>query len=328
MSTHRKPIASAMIALLCFAGSASAEDRVVAAVGTAVGPGASFSLGITPEQRLREDLRVLLLDMVQTGAFGETAPEKIALSIEEPRQRVGNLGVLVDSASGERARDGLRVLGTTPGSSAERMGLRAGDVIVAINGRSLAGLGSGDGGSARAASVLRDHVSDTADGAPLAFDVHRAGQTLAISGALAATWIPAVRLTIGEGSGVAATAATSAGSCGRISIFDVAPRQEKLHAATLNSIDGELAGVQGQTSFRVSAGEHVLEIGERIENQYLTINDRQRNNAPRYKSLTVHVQPDTTYFVAARLVDERRNEWKDGAYWEPVVWRESAERCR
>ena len=283
------------------------------------------------ERRLREELRVLLLDMVQSGAFGSASPDQVDLSIEEPRQRVGSLGVLVDSAGAEQAREGLHVLGTTPGGSAERMGLRTGDVITAVNGVGLAGLGSSDDGSARAATLLRDQVAALDTGAELAFDVRRDGRELSVRGPLVSTWLPALRLTLGGSATLAANAesATSDGLCGRVSIVDVAPRQQGLHAASLNAVDGRLAGVANQTTFRLPVGEHVLEVGERIEARYLAFNDRQRNSGgPRYKRLTVQISADTTYFVAAQLNDDKRGEWTGGGYWDPVVWREAAEACR
>ncbi len=327
-ASRRIPLVAALATVFC-AGFASAGEGPGADARPSAGSGQALS--ITPEQRLREELRVLVLDLVQSGAFGASSPAEIAISIEEPEQRVGNLGVLVDSANAERARDGLRVLATTPGGSAERMGLRTGDVLVAVNGTDLRNLGSDEDGRALAASRLRDEVGTLDDGAEVAFDVRRDSRPLEIKGALVGTWLPAMRLTIGSAVALAAAdgpRSASAG-CGRISIFDVAPRQQNLHAATLNQIDGRLAGVNGQTTFRVPAGEHVLEVGEAIENRYLAINDRQRNNVRNgYKTLTINVAPDTTYFVAARLNVDRRNEWKDGAFWDPVIWRESRESCR
>ncbi len=324
MNLQRIAIASALTAASLGASSVAAADPISTAPAVAVAAGTKAATS-GAEQRLREDLRVLLLDMIESGAFGDTPPDQIALTIDEPRQRVGNLGVLVDSSSGERAHEGLRVLGTTPGSSAERIGLRSGDVLVTVNGDSLAALGSDGAGSARAAGVLRDRVDTLEDGAPVRFDVRRGGQMMALSGALAATWIPAVRVSIGGAGG---TAAVAGSGCGRISTFDVAPRQDKLHEAMLISIDGRLAGVQGQQSFRVEAGQHVVEIAEKIENRYLGINDRQRSAGKVYKRLTIEVAPGTTYHVAAKLDEDKRTQWKDGAYWEPVVWRESSEACR
>lgn len=324
---------AAFAAALAASAAAHASGEDVASGISVLAGHAGNAVSISPEQRLRENLRVLLLEMVQTGAFGNAPADQIALSIDEPRQRVGSLGLLVDSAGAERARDGLRVLGTTPGGSAERIGVRAGDLIIAVNGVSLAGLGADANGSSAAAMRLREQVDALDDGAPLAIDLRRDGRALRVEGAVASTWIPAMRLVVGDGVPLAAAGAgnavTTAQGCGRISIFDVAPRQGGWHAATLNQIDGRAAGVTGQTSFRVPAGVHVLEVGEAIENRYLSINDRQRNAGPtRYKSLTIEVAPNTTYFVAARLNEDKRNEWRNGAFWEPVVWRESAEECR
>ncbi|HNR90824.1 MAG TPA: PDZ domain-containing protein [Dokdonella sp.] len=276
------------------------------------------------EQQLRESLRVLLLDMVQAGAFGDTPAEQLELSIDSPRQRVGDLGLIVDSTAAPRAGEGLRVLGTTPGGNGERIGLRAGDVIIAVNGL---GLGSGPDAAAR----LREAVGDFSDGAAVEFDLRRDGRPTKAAGTLTGTWLPAMRLSVGAhalASSVDSRSDRGVG-CGRIVIFDTAPRQDGLHAATLNRIDGRTAGITGQTSFRLPVGRHELEIGERIDPRYLSFNDRLRNaGGVRYKTLVIDVGADTEYHVAVRLNQDRRNEWKDGAFWDPVVWREAAQPCR
>lgn len=118
------------------------------------------------------------------------------------------------------------------------------------------------------------------------------------------------------------------GACGRISVFDNAPRQQDLHAATIISIDGRIPGTTDQDVYRVPVGTHTLEVSERIDNRYLTFNDRLRASGKTYKTLTIDVQPDTTYSVAARLNEDQRANWKDGAYWDPVVWNEAHEACR
>lgn len=122
-------------------------------------------------------------------------------------------------------------------------------------------------------------------------------------------------------------AQTASAACGRISIFDNAPRQKDLHAAFIVNIDGKLPGTHGQMVYRVTPGEHVLEVIEHIDNKYLTVNDRQRTMARKYKKLTIDVAPNTTYSVAARLNQKHATEWQSGAYWDPVVWNETTEAC-
>jgi len=334
-----RPLILAMLATSFAAPMTSAlaaGEEQAAANATAAALHGNSGAGLTVEQRLREELRVVVMDMIQTGAFGNTQPQQIALNIEAPPQKVSNLGLIVDSASS--ASGGLRVLAVTPGGGAERMGLRAGDVLLALNGSSLA---TSDG-----AATLRQTVDALPDGGRLAFDVRREGKTEALSGASASVYLPAMRLSIGDGTALASNTpasspggaaspdygSSSAQGCGRISDFDVAPRGQQLHAAKIMSIDGVTPGPTGAKAFRVNAGSHVIKVSERIESRYLPFNDRQRNSglytADRYKTLTVNVAPDTTYLVAAHLNDDKRNEWRNGAYWDPVVWKENAEGCR
>lgn len=336
----RKPfrLAALPLCLLACAGFVEAGPTELGGRISAVAAQSDATLGLAPEQRLRDQVRLLLLDMIESGAFGQIPPEQISLAIDSPRERFANLGVLVDSSDGSAASDGLHVLGTTPGSSAARMGLRAGDVLMSVNAVSLAGLGDGDGGVAKAAVVLREEVSRSQDGTDLHFEVQRDGKRSTISGMLAATWIPAMQLRVGDGVSLASASVSvdtpaapgAATGCGRISIFDVAPRQRHLHAASLISIDGLRSPFDGQTSFRVSAGRHVLTVGERIDSRYLGFNDRLRNSGggERYKTITVEVAANTTYSLAAQINQDKRNEWRDGAFWDPVIWNESAETCR
>lgn len=114
--------------------------------------------------------------------------------------------------------------------------------------------------------------------------------------------------------------------CSHINVFDVAPRQQQLYAVRLLSIDEQAAGPSGTKSYRINAGSHTLTLAEQIDPAQLSFNSRERN-ATENKTLTIHVAPNTTYYVAARLNSDKRSEWKDGAYWDPIVWKETAEEC-
>jgi hypothetical protein len=331
---HRWAFALIAANLVAAWGSALAagEERALTDVSAAA-VHSSAGAGLTVEQRLREELSVVVMDLIQSGAFGNTAPQQIALDVDAPAKKVSNLGLLVDSR--HAGDDGLHVLAVTPGGNAERMGLRAGDVLVALNGTSLA---TGDG-----AAILRRTVDALPEGARLDFDLRRDGRAASVGGSSASMYLPAMHLSIGDGAalasnapvGAAASSASNAASgsvegCGRVSDFDVAPRGQGLHAARIIAIDNKAPGPSGAKAYRVDAGRHVLKIGEKIESRYLSFNDRQRNAqiGGGYKTLTVEVAPNTTYLVAARLNEDQRDNPANGAYWDPVVYRESPEACR
>jgi hypothetical protein len=333
---------------------ALAAAAFVAAMGPAYGAGeetltgasaaaihASAGANVTVEKRVRDELSVVMMDLIQSGAFGTTSPQQIALDVDAPAQKVSNLGLLVDSKNS--GSDGLRVLAVTPGGNAERIGLRAGDTLVALNGTSLA--------AADGAGTLRRTVDTLPDGGRLDFDVRRDGHTQSLGGASASMYLPAMHLSVGSGTALASNvdagsaaplAAPGSSSyraanppaavdgCGRISDFDVAPRAQELHAARIITIDGVTPGPSGSKSYRVPAGQHVVRVGEKIESRYLSFNDRQRN-APLqggYKEVTVDVAPNTTYLIAARLNKDQRDNPINGAYWDPVMWKDVPETCR
>ncbi len=346
--TTRNAIRLRRCALAAFAaGFAAAAGSVFAAgpgeaaidVSTAAAH-ANATAGLTVEQRLREELNVVMMDLIQSGAFGNTSPQQIAIDIDSPPQKVSNLGLLVDSKGG--AADGLHVLAVTPGGNAERMGLRAGDVLVALNGTQLS--------SADGASTLRNTVDSLPDGGRLDFNVRRDGRTTTIGGAATSMYLPAMHLSVGSGTALASNAGDSGAraaadsrpgaygngptdtsqGCGRINDFDVAPRGQRLHKATIIAIDNHAPGPHGSQSYQVSAGPHTLKVAENIEERYFSFNSRQRNAqvGGGYKTIDVNVAPDTTYLVAARLNEDQRDNPAHGAYWDPVVWKEVPETCR
>lgn len=329
--------AATLVAALGSAQAAGEQQQAVSGVSAAA-VHATAGAGLPVEQRLREELSVVMMDLIQSGAFGNTAPQQIALDIDAPPQKVSNLGLLVDSKGG--VADGLHVLAVTPGGNAERMGLRAGDVLLALNGTPLA--------SADGAATLRNTVDTLPDGGRLDFNVRRDGRTETMGGASASMVLPAMHLSIGKGTALASNAGANAPAsspaegyngaspvnsgegCGRISDFDVAPSGQGLHEATIISIDNKAPGPHGSKAYMIGAGSHVLKISEHIPSRYFSFNDRQRNAqvGGGYKTLSVDVAPDTTYFVAARLNEDQRDNPAHGAYWDPVVWKQVPESCR
>ncbi len=81
------------------------------------------------------------------------------------------LGVTIDSTSDGEPAEGVRIMGVTPGSAAADAGLRAGDVLTAINDESL----SADDGEA-AAERLLDFMAGVEEGDTLDIEYLRDGK--------------------------------------------------------------------------------------------------------------------------------------------------------
>lgn len=320
---HARPVSALALAFAAVGGAFAQAPAPLAATSTGAMLASEAGASVGVEQRVRAELRAVMTELIESGAFGSAGATDIHLAIDTPAQQVSNLGVLVDSA--RKDRDGVHVLAITPGGAAQKMGVRSGDVLIAVNGRSLAE-------SDAAATLLRGTVEALPNGGALGFDVRRDDRLLSLSGTLSSIQLPAMRLTIGDGEQVASADGLGPTSgCGRISDFDVAPHQQGLHAAKIISIDGVAPGPQGSHSFRVAAGRHTVKVAELIDSRYLPFNDRLRNSGPsasHYKTVEVEVAPDTTSLIAAHLDDARRGDWKDGAYWSPVAWKQISESCR
>ena len=290
------------------------------------------------EQRVRQDMQATLSNLGSSGALGQH-PDQVAVSLDEPARRVTSLGALVDSTSAQSARDGLHVLGATPGSNADRLGLRPGDVIVAVNGTSLRDLGGDQHGRALAATTLKTVVDGLPDDAKLQLAVMRGGSAVTLSGPLEPVYLPAMHVDLGAAvasadvhpaAALASTApadAAPAEGCGRISMFDVAPRGEHLYGVRILLIDGTTPGPLGTPAFRVSAGEHHLLVAENIPTTQLGAGEFATFRRQTSKPLTVNVKPGTTALVAAELHPGKATQLNNGGYWDPVVWREVPESC-
>lgn len=269
---------------------------------------------------LREEMRDVLSRMVASGVIKLDA--NAAVEVEAPPDRVLSLGLVLDTAPGR----GPQVLAVTPGGNAAAIGLRTGDRLLAINGRSVVG------GSAES---VRNQALAAAGAAPTQFEIERAGKALTLSGVLRPIELPGFRLQVGTRTGVAAASALAAaipaaaaddGACGRISHFAVAPRSEKLYPAKIIAIDGHIPGPSSAASYRVHAGSHEVTLAEDIDYEQLPMVYSRLRRQYSEKTFSVDVAPDTTVLVAAKLVPP--GERGEGDYWQAVAWKSVPEACR
>lgn len=119
-------------------------------------------------------------------------------------------------------------------------------------------------------------------------------------------------------------------SCGRVSVFDAAPRQQRLYRVVLIAIDSKSPAPSTSAAFRLQPGKHTLTVAEAIDSaQFGPIQQLRRDgrNRRRYKDLELEVRAGITYRVAAQFDLAKRHEFASNGYWNPVIWREVEERC-
>jgi hypothetical protein len=231
------------------------------------------------------------------------------------------------------AASGTAVLAVTPGGAAERLGVRVGDRVLRINDVPLqAGAG---------AEPLREALD--AGGGALVVTVQRDGRPLELRGRADSIALPGYQVMLAGFDG------TQGSSCGRVSVFDIFPRNRHVYPATLIAIDGRHPGPG--PSFRLPPGRHVLTVAENIDpNQFSGVAQFQRNRTIRpgvsgagidpatgaaaqragspYNDIVVDIMPGVTYHVGAQFHPERRYEIRTNAYWDPLLFSESPEPCR
>lgn len=267
------------------------------------------------EARLRDELDQVLVRLAQAGQLTD-----LPIAVDMPARRMVDFGAVID----RDGHDGLLVLGVLPGGGAESLGLTSGDYVLAANTIDLVGRG----GSER----LRNLLSILEDEEQLTLQIRRKDRVLDLAGVMPVHDLPAARLelTAQTPGSNDPNGATSDSRCARVSVFPGAPKSRDLFPAAVVAI-GDRGASPSLETFRLEPGQRQITVAEKIDNHWFSaIANRQRlsTRPERYKTLTIDVEAGTTYFIAARLHRDRASRISEGDYWEPVVWKERAERCR
>ena len=263
---------------------------------------------------LKREIETALARAAETGTLPDDGRGTTTLR-SEARVRY-DLGAVVDLR--RAGTGGLPVLAVTPGSAASRLDLRAGDRLLAINGRNVAGR----------TDALQQAI-DAGNG-KLSVQWLRGGKRLAAQDQADAVAVPAYQLTVGG---------RSAAGCGFVSDQQgVVPKSRQVFAAAITRIDGRSTPLAGQYEYELPVGKHVLTIAEGIDRNRLSIGQqkqialshRLKTAAQSYKTLVVDVQPNTTYRIGVRLLPDKLDaaSVRRNAYWEPVVWEKRPQACR
>lgn len=261
-----------------------------------------LAVAAQPDPRIAAELESTLARLYESGALDGSAGEPIELA-REPHQRY-ELDAVVDARS---ADGGLPVLAVTPGGNGDRLGLRPGDRLLALNQVPLAGVPDPVGEFLAAVESSRGSFDLT---------VGRDGRELQLAGAAEPTQVPGYRIAV----------VAPPRGCGRIDMSMPPPARQGIHPVILHEVDGRLPGPLAAESFRLSPGRHTLKLSEAIDGRYLTMNQNRRRGSllrhERYKYFELEVEDDAVYRIGARLVEGRNSteDVRSGAYWEPVVW--------
>lgn len=220
------------------------------------------------------------------------------------------LGIVVDGRrTGEQ---GVQVLAVSPGGAGERMGLKPGDRLLSINGRTLSGVGAPN-------ALIGEML---AAGGAVQLELLRDGERVSLSG--------------GAGDGPGDTQAPASG-CGYVSTLGAPPRLNRnIFDAQITQINGRSAPLTPQNRHQVPAGRQVLVVREHIDRHrisdvdQLRIQRMQRRERDRaYKTLVIDVAPGTRYSIGAELLPDRMDpeSIRRNAWWQAVVWESRAEHC-
>ena len=148
-------------------------------------------------ERLRQAMQTLLISLVQDPSFKAMAESDWNLTYAQDSQALSNFGVIFSSRfDRETNAAGLLVLAVTPNSTAAEMGVRIGDRVQRLNGRTLLGLGVGRAEQSRAYAEFAALLEPVPDGGSVTVQVERHGRILELAGSLERWNLPAVSLAL------------------------------------------------------------------------------------------------------------------------------------
>lgn len=205
------------------------------------------------------------------------------------------------------------ILSVRDGSVAEVMGVQVGDDLQQVDELQL--------NNANLAELL-EYVQGLAHDSEFQATVERNGERLRLTGQAQTTVVPGWRLEIELPRDEQVKAVAGSTECGRISVFN-RPSIRDHHPALINSIDGERYTSLNPTVI-LSAGEHRIGVHELIADPSL----RRSRGLDREKPLTLLIEPNKKYHLAAHYIREKRYDRVEQGYWQPVVWKVTEQNCR
>lgn len=281
---------------------------------------------LTPaSEQLIDDLKVTIQNtLIAIGENEQRAgkrAEDVHFSLDLPAQQLTNLGIVLDV---DNAAIGYTVLAVSPGSEAEALGIAVGSKIVRINDIVI---------SKSSSESALQHLQDLTAGEKVSMVIENNNVTKKIETSLNGQYVPEVRLEVGSyaetGNNQISANSNEAveemeNACGRISVFFRPPEARDLFPVYVDKIDDKNV-ISSRNTYRLPIGKHVIKIHELITDPFLR---RGKTTWQKSKTIEIDVKPNFTYHLAAQFLRERATETiREEGFWEPVVWKESQEKC-
>ncbi len=119
-------------------------------------------------------------------------------------------------------------------------------------------------------------------------------------------------------------AAVDDDSCGRLSIFFRPPETKDFYPVMFSQVNKNNV-IRTREVIRVKTGENLVKLNELIAARGLRI---KRPNMVRGKELTIDVEPNKTYHLAAEFDSTKRLQSIGETYWKPIVWKVTEKECQ
>ena len=285
--------------------------------------------------QLVKSINQKIADIAALEIAAGVAPEDVKILLSQHKRfDSGRFGAILD------ANEAGKVISVTPKSQASMMGLRSGDIIVAVNGQAL------DAENKVWQSQLQYTKNDTKvrltvkrDASELLMSsVFKAKYTpqwqllsskeLLLSAKFKAKYIPYWELTINAPIFAARqednNIPKNIDGCGRVIIVNsvsISPSRSTglRDTAVIKEIDGDTL-VRGASRYRLTAGSHYLKIINR---------NNLKSTSEHFK---IALAPNTSYYIAyaknAKWVDEAGKNLDEGKYTGPVIWKTKKQACQ
>ncbi|WP_019676268.1 PDZ domain-containing protein [Arsukibacterium perlucidum] len=272
---------------------------------------ASATTEIDHEKRV-DVLHEIRKALITANVTAQDAP----IMITEPARSFYHFGAVLDQD--------FKVVALTPGSDAAKADVRVGDMIKAINHQEV--------NKSSLADILAQ-MNDLQEGATLAIELQRDNKLKTLQSPVTRKTLPAWRLELVEDSEQTPDTPLTMG-CGFVSVFYNPPISIHRHPVMINEIEdigfkGNFRETQREQVFRLPAGEVEIVVQELISSDTIRRNRgdsriRQHNSI---KTMTLVVEPDKVYHLAAEYFSDRRERKDADDYWQPIVWKTTERSC-